>query len=738
MKKAPILSPPRAMKALTVLLLIAGSLATADWASAQPALYSYANGIKLTAGSSLPIFLVARPAVTPDGTSSLVQNFSAIYARQPIGEDRYRGHARFSILNENNNTLLEQFGATGGFYAYNPSRAFGQILPDPLPELTPGTAQMLACRFLYLNPGLVPASSNLQIPGLSDFHCDHNFITAPLYKVSIETLNGQSSTPGSAADPPIPLRLMVTLPININIGTSAPMLIPLGGPGGHISMIFNNTNSRADKALSLDTSVVGLQAVAMPAFGRSFSPFKSVPAVNPADAKTQVLDQVQRAFPGGQILSISDPVLEYFVSEAGEPQKVMEPKLTFSGITVVVDGHELPLKNISLPAVVSGPGGLGPTVVIDSPLNASSYLLGMPVTLQGTITDGNPPYSYDWQLDDGTSLMAAPGSAASQGSLVPFSTVLPAPDSKRLPGTQTIHLLVTDKDAITRQAMVSLSSSVPLYLPLVSKAFTPAADTVPDQASALKSAVGSAAPILSATNYRFGVEYGSDYPPYGPGGSDLGAVPPDANGFSAGLIGLGWPRVFNWYNANAWERDWRDCSLGGLDCSDGVDRVDYVYYAGHGSAGTLCLPSNNHDSSWVDATKARFQNARWVGFASCQTLRAQATPPTEPIRRWFNSFQGSHMLLGFNSNMADVAFGPVLVDNMRLPTIFGIEFPWAQRTIAEAWVQTAFQLNAGKPAYIYATSASVNPVGNKLPKVTDPPLPRPLPVNWFFWVWWNE
>jgi hypothetical protein len=155
------------------------------------------------------------------------------------------------------------------------------------------------------------------------------------------------------------------------------------------------------------------------------------------------------------------------------------------------------------------------------------------------------------------------------------------------------------------------------------------------------------------------------------------------------------------------------------------------------------MPSNNHDSSWVDATKARFQNARWVGFSSCQTLRAQATPPTEPIRKWFNSFQGSHMLLGFNSNMADIAYGPVLVDNMRLPTLsipfFGtFEFPWAQRTIAEAWVQTAFQMNAGKPAYIYATSASVNPVGNKLPKVTDAPLPRPFPVNWFFWVWWNE
>jgi hypothetical protein len=244
---------------------------------------------------------------------------------------------------------------------------------------------------------------------------------------------------------------------------------------------------------------------------------------------------------------------------------------------------------------------------------------------------------------------------------------------------------------------------------------------------------------MGGGSYSFGVEYGSDYPPYGPGGTDLGGVPPDANGLSASLIGLGWPRVFNWYNANAWEKDWRDCTLGGIDCSYGVDRADFVYYSGHGSYGGIAMPSNTHDTGWADGTNARFQNARWVGFSSCLTLRAQwPTPGSEPIRKWFNAFQGAHMLLGFNSLMADIAFGAPLVDNMRMPTFLGIPFPWSQRTIAEAWVQTAFQLNAGKPAYIYATSASYNPVGNKLPTIGDPILPRPYPVNWYYWVWWND
>ncbi len=304
-------------------------------------------------------------------------------------------------------------------------------------------------------------------------------------------------------------------------------------------------------------------------------------------------------------------------------------------------------------------------------------------------------------------------------------------------GTQVIHLVVTDDEGVVREAVVTLKTPQ-IFLPSVSNSSTGGSDASPFKALPPSSTSGLVSPQNPTANYSFGVEYGSDYPPYGPGGSDLGGVPPDANGLSSGLWGLGWSRVFNWYNINAWEKDWRDNSLGGIDNTYGVDRTDFVYYSGHGSDGTLYMPNNSHDSSWVDATKARFQRARWVFFSSCLTLRAQGYPAgSEPIRRWFNSFQGAHILLGFNSLMADIAYGPPLVDNLRMPSFIGIEFPWLQRTIAQAWVQTAFQTNAGKPAYLWATSAGVNPIGNKLPKPTDPLMPRPTPVNWFYWVWWN-
>jgi hypothetical protein len=379
---------------------------------------------------------------------------------------------------------------------------------------------------------------------------------------------------------------------------------------------------------------------------------------------------------------------------------------------------------------MAGPGGSGLTVEILSPANGSFYFPGVPVALQGNISDGASPYHYDWQLEDGTSLFS--GIADLAGPL-PLTTSLPVQPSKGgSPGSLPVRLVVTDADGITRQGEVSFNSALQFFMPLIANG-----STTNGPVAAVAALAAPAAPNFVHT---FGVEYGSDYPPYGPGGPDLEGVTPDANGFSAGLWSLGYARVFNWFNDSAWEKDWRDCSLGGVDCTVGVDRADFVYFSGHGYNGGLAIPSNSHDSSWFEGYNARYSTARWVGFSSCLTLRAQWSPAGDaPIRRWFNAFKGAHMLLGFNSVMADIAFGGPLVDNMRMPYMFGdIPMPWAQRTIAEAWVQTAFDMNAGKPAYIYAWKSGVNPSLDKLPLVTDAPLPRPFPPQFYFWVWWDE
>ncbi|MEP7190019.1 MAG: DUF6345 domain-containing protein, partial [Roseiflexaceae bacterium] len=346
------------------------------------------------------------------------------------------------------------------------------------------------------------------------------------------------------------------------------------------------------------------------------------------------------------------------------------------------------------------------------------------------ILGGMLPYTYTWELEDGTPLKQ--GSLASDGPVTLSTNQLAALSHNGVPAASTIILRVTDNEGAQRAAAISLLPSVApaLFLAAIQRNGPAGAAVQASPAGVIRTA--------GFSNYSFGQESGYDYPPYGPGGSDLPGVVPDANGFKSGMLSYGWNSRFSWSNGSAWERDWRDCSLGGGDCTYGVDRADFVYYTGHGSNGGISLPSSV-DGSWFSGTQARFSNIRWVGFSSCLTLRAQwPTPGAEPIRDWFNSFKGAHMLLGFNSVMADIAFGGPLVDNMRMPTFLGIPLPWAQRTIREAWVQTAFNMNAGKPAYIYAIGTNgVNPVDNKLPRPTDALLPRPYPVASYHWVWWD-
>lgn len=701
---------------------VASAAPSATHSSAAPTSTTHIARGPAQAPSDLPVFRFIRPQISATDTFSLTQKFDGVYNRQEVQQDTYKGRLRFTMPNTVTNALLEQYSATGGFYAYNAQEAFSETQRGPL---DPSQAQILACQFLLQND-LFP--KNVLTPGASN--C--NFTPTPTspYSVTQVYATSQDARTGIAQSEPILIGLLVQVPMELNTGQFSQYLsVPLGGPGGHLSLLFRTTQS--DQGFSLDTVAPGLAAAALPFYGRQFQFLRKVPAVDRAQAQQQIEQQVRAAYPGATDVTVPDPELIYPVSDAGTEQIALEPKLNFEGVQVTVGDATFVLKDLSVPAVQSGPGGFGPLVSITAPASGSTFVPGSDVTLTGSISDGTAPYTYTWELDDGTVLKA--GTLAAAGTVSHTTNQLPVISHNGFPAATTVHLRVQDSDGAEREALVSLRPTVAPsnYLPVIVRSAQQAATAARPQ---------PAGPItIAASNYSFGIEAGSDYPPYGPGGPDLGGVPPDANGFRSALLGYGWTQIFYWSNAFAWERDWRDCSLGGGDCTYGVDRADFVYYSGHGSNGGISLPSSV-DSSWFPGTNARFQRARWVGFSSCLTLRAQWTPASEaPIRNWFNAFQGAHMLLGFNSLMADVAFGGPLIDNMRVPSFLGFEFPSLQRTIREAWVLTAFELNAGKPAYIYAVGTNgVNPVNNKLPRAGDPLLPRPFPVASYHWVWWNE
>ena len=690
------------------------------------------NGVVLQANTSMTIYKLVAPTLTTNDTLSLTQRFSGIYSRQPVGTETYLGKPRYTVPNTTTHSLLTQYGATGGFYAMNLDEV-GRETPRGVIDAAQAT--LLACQFLS-NQGFIDSKGNLLLNANTQQGVHTPSCTStpdplnPIQAHLIRAATVDAATPGAAATEQT-IGVVVEVPMGIPQGAAAPLPdLPIGGPGGHISLLFSTTTQDSGASLDGPNGVPGLAAVAMPFFGRSLAVLRaSVPIRDPLLVQQAVEQQVRSAYPGATV-NVPTPATYYQVLDGATEQGVMEPILNFSGIEVTTGGQTIILNNIVEPLAQSGAGGF-PSVSITSPTDGIAVTPGISTTFSGQISGGAAPYpyTYQWFRDDGKAL-SAPADIAADGPVQLQTSDLQGVGKAGAPSPLSVILRVTDSEGAVREARVSLSLTVAspvTYLPLVANGSGGVA-------------LHTAAPVTSPaqTSYTFGVEANWDYPPAGAGGPDLPGVIPDATSFRSGMAGYGYSSRFYWTNSLAWERDWRDCSLGGGDCSYGVDRADFVFYSGHGGAGGIALASNR-DSSWFDGSNARYQTLRWAGFSSCQTLRVQGyTAPNEPIRHWFNAFQGAHLLMGFNSNMADISFGGRLVDNMRVPSFFGIDFPWAQMTIAQAWVTTAFELNAGKPAYIYARGSNgANPSTDKLPRPGVAMPPRPLPVVSYHWVWWD-
>lgn len=699
---------------------------------------AYGSRPQQVAPLMLPIFRMSAPTVDSNTIGGIGSAFDLITpSAKGTNTDKYKSFNRLTLPNQQLDAFIEQYAATGGFYAFKPTVAFSETATTTVSDKA---VLQRACDFLHrpndIASSFVGFDGELLVDqgqiGIAEAPQNTVVRTSPPGLCTTEsTAKGiySSIQPASGGSPTsILIGWLVQAPLLVDVGNTQ---VPLGGAGGHMSLLFNSTN---DRAVGLYTGSPGLGAVSMPFYGRGTQPLVRngqdvmLAALDPATIKTQVTTQVRAAFPGASSVVVPDPTLFYDVSDAGTPQTLMEPKYNFAGIQVTVNGQTITLKDLNLPAVAGGANGLGPSVAITLPAANSTFVPGSTVSFTGSIADGLGPYSYSWQLEDGTEVLS--GTLQTAGTVQMQTNKLAVVSHGGFPAPVSVFLVVKDSEGAERSAFVTIRPTVApsVFLPLTLKGAAAVASLPPDvQASFQTSGTG---------NYDFGIEANNDYQPYGAGGSDLPGVPPDANGFTSVMQSYGWARKFNWRNASAWEKDWRDCSLGGGDCSYGVDRTDFAYYSGHGGAGGISMTGNN-STSWTDGANARFSTLRWAAFSSCQTLRAQPNDSTAAIRRWFNAFQGAHMLLGFNSNMADVAFGGPFADRMKPVTFFGIDI--YQMTIREAWVLTAFNMNAGKPSYIYAIGTNgVNPVDNKLPKANAGVLPRPFPAASYHWVWWNE
>jgi hypothetical protein len=240
---------------------------------------------------------------------------------------------------------------------------------------------------------------------------------------------------------------------------------------------------------------------------------------------------------------------------------------------------------------------------------------GLLVSAQAAVQGGMPPYSYAWSATSGDLSDEAEASLEYQAE--------PKPDTGDEPFLETVHVTVTDANGVRAQAtgQVQIDPGIGLFLP--------------GGAKLLAMPMGIPGPI------DFGIERAV---------SDLCSG--NVNGYSARLDD-GAVKQFHWTGLTAWERDFREGGAG-LDHLY-VDNVDELLYCGHGWPGGFTFESNQLDGSVVpgDVINAWGDyDLEWLALLSCQVLAASSGGQSW-AQRWGPSFDGLHLLLGFETNAAD-------------------------------------------------------------------------------------
>lgn len=643
---------------------------------------------------TMPVYAIMPTLINPDIILGNANRFNGAVANDVYSQASRGGLDHFFAFNPDTGYIIDEYNRTGGLFAVNYSRAYTET------EFLLNPTNTDICNFLA-DRQLFPSEVE---PLYTD--CPGN----PPY--STNQIHLSTLDPGSGRGTNSTIGELVQVPLAIDIGIGAPDYIPLGGPGGHLSLLLAGN----ENVPSLDNSLPGLQAIASPWFGRmrAMDPIGFYPVV-PMQA---AIEQFTSGFPAGAIIDAGTPVMVYYVGFPDVPQDAVMPMWTFPDATAIISGTEVSLKDSALPGVV----GFAPAVNIESPADGTVFLRNQPVSITFSITGDQGPFTYTVSSDES---VVATGVTIS-GTLTLNLGVLP--NSGGRPDGHDLSVHAVNQYNIPGDDTVFLGAASSIYVPLVGR-----------DSSGLKNVYSPGlqstlpAPVSPDTTLRIGVEWVMNY--HNPD-LNLGQTQPDAEGLYTWLGINGWVKTFDYGNDAAWERDWRDCTLGGKDCTYGVDRAQFVYFSGHGSPSSWYFGvTKDYGGAW--GGNSRFQTVRWAAFSSCQTVRAgpYVGPGDPPLTDWFNSFQGSYMILGFHSVMGDVPFGFSFGFNM-YNFMYSI-FPWMQPSISQAWVNTAFQMNAGKPSYLY-TVGNFNPVNFKLPPAGAGPLPPLTGIYQFRWVWWDE
>ncbi|PYJ03147.1 MAG: hypothetical protein DME25_13215, partial [Verrucomicrobia bacterium] len=335
---------------------------------------------------------------------------------------------------------------------------------------------------------------------------------------------------------------------------------------------------------------------------RKLKPAQDVPVIPLEEAARRCARLYPNLQPSG------NPRLVYFAPSLLLPavQKVI-PCYECGG-EALVDGKQVSLLRTLIPA--TDDPALAPQVKLDAAAQ------GALVAARAVVDGGAPPYTYQW-LSSSVDLSSFPANAPS----IEYE-VQPRAGA----ATETVRVVVTDANGVQVQAAQTLAIT----------GGTPALVFLP--------AVGGVS------------DYGCERAV-----SNMGAG--QQSGFNSRFDSEGVTRRFNWTGLNAWERDFKEGATG-LD-SLYADNADIVFYIGHGYGGGFTFESSQDDGTlyYTDAAGAwGDRDLEWLALLSCQVLQDDYAGQ-KWYQRWGPSFDGLHLLLGFETNAHDwPAFGGTFAD----------------------------------------------------------------------------
>jgi hypothetical protein len=182
--------------------------------------------------------------------------------------------------------------------------------------------------------------------------------------------------------------------------------------------------------------------------------------LDPSKVWTSYLANPDMAIPQVPIvadyITYTNYVLGYYEMPYLQTQNELIPVYDFSadfytGTQIIAEGVD-----VFLPASVSY---LPPQVAILNPEDGATFWAGEPISLEGWINHGTPPYSIEWSSSSDGFLGDTLNIIAGIGSSIRSNTVF----------NPTVSFTVTDANGLTNTATISLAIKPIFWLPLITK-----------------------------------------------------------------------------------------------------------------------------------------------------------------------------------------------------------------------------------------------------------------------------